>query len=229
MLSWRDRERIKTEEVLRRSATQSEQKSLSIDYPKWGSLGVSIFALIVSACAFYSQTIREVHDFRAIDFGSGVLLINAGNRTEALAEARFLYSDADWRPGDGGELGKSTGPVVLKPGEAQIIELEPTPTDKLDPPLRTSRHISIDFVIVDTRTGSTGNKVFLESVHGVNIVHEEQSEGPSRAVPRGRPAGHEAEQNTRISSVEVKVVGGSSPGRFDTTSYVQLYEGERLE
>jgi hypothetical protein len=213
MLSRRDRERIKTEEVLRRSATQSAQKWSSIDYSKWGSLGVSILALVVSASAFYSQTVREVHDFRAIEVENGVLLINAGNRTEALAEASYLYSDADWKPGQGGQSGKSAGPVILKPGEAQIIKLERIPTDNLADNLRMSRHIAIYFVIVDTRTGRTGNKAFLEIELGVTVEHGVPfDEVP--AVPRGRAAGE---------------IGGAAPGRFDTTSYVQLYEGKEVE
>jgi hypothetical protein len=217
MLSWRDRERIKTEEVLRCSATQAAQHWWSIDYAKWGSLVVSIFALIVATSAFYNQTIREVHDFRAIDFGSDIdiLLINAGNRTEALVEARFLYSGADWRSGKGGQLGEPTGPVVLKPGEAEIIHLLPIATDHLDDAsLRTSRHISIEFLIVDTRASRVGNEVFLESVLGVKVIHEYPREGPGVPGPGG---------------VIMKAISSAGRGPFDTTSYVQLYAGKQVE
>jgi hypothetical protein len=83
----------------------------------------------------------------------------------------------------------------LKPGEAQVIHLLPIPADKLDPSLRASQHISIDFLIIDTRTGSSGQKVFVETVLGVNIVHGE----------------------------------GTAPGRYDKTTYADLYGGEKVE
>jgi hypothetical protein len=138
----------------------------TIDYAKWASVTISILALAVSASTFYMQTIHEIHDFRTVDFGSSVLLINAGNRTETLARARYLYSEAKWKPGGGGDQGETTGPIVLKPGEAQVIQLSPIPDEKLNSSLRTSRHVSIDFLIVNTRTGSGGQKVFVETVLG---------------------------------------------------------------
>ena len=191
------------------------------DNTKWLSLGIAVLSLIASAFTFYMQSLREVHDFRAVDFGQGVLLINAGNRTETLASAAYLYGPPDWSPDKGGQLGKSTEVVVLKPGDAQVIHVPELPSTDLEQQLRAARHVAIQFLIVDTHSGHNSNKVFVETILGVTIVHELTPDEKKRMAAGA----------SELSPGQLRLVstGGSGPGSYDKSAYMDLYKGEHVE
>lgn len=136
----------------------------SIDWAKWLSLVISLVALSASSYQFYLGSLREVHDFRAVEERDGVIVINAGNRTEVLASASRVYAPPPTvnRPREGTP---PVGPFVFKPGDAQFISLPQIGDDVLLKDMGPTQRRGYSFTILDTRAGknrgpTVGTEVF---------------------------------------------------------------------
>jgi hypothetical protein len=126
----------------------------------WIPLLISIVSFVFTAYSWYYQ-IREYHDFKASiisifqdrstdTFSGKLLLLNTGNRAEVMLSARLLL---------GPILGGTVGPVVLKPGDAVVVDMSgKSPTIQSvfsDPNIEPdSLQLGIIYLIADTRSGN---------------------------------------------------------------------------
>jgi hypothetical protein len=131
MLSWRDRERIKTEEALRRNAALPAKK-------RWASLSyasvTATLALLISGSSLYFSTFYEhralsiaiptIPDTKyrspdRLDVSVATVISNRGNRYETVLAVYLTLVQGGTRRNR-----TPSGPYVLKPGESLPVPLE---------------------------------------------------------------------------------------------------------
>jgi hypothetical protein len=186
-----------------------EEKSSSTPiWHVWAPITISGLSFALSLYSWHYQT-REHHEFKASvveihednpqkGYKGKALLLNTGNRAEALISARFIF---------GSLLGDTVGPIIVKPGEAAIIDLagtSPALSDIFsDPNVVKNRSFTIGviYVIADTRSGQKNKDMYLESRARFTTIHLD---------------------------TEQKMAIGASPSPSDIgASFVDLYQGRR--
>jgi hypothetical protein len=130
MLSWRDRQNIREQEVFRAKLNFVKRKRFSFNF----SIILSLVALIISGLAFYltnfyinrtlSVAITPEPPVWTLEFEDKPLeftpvVLNSGNRSETILGA-YLSIETDLGAAKG-EI--SQGPLVIKPGDSVVVKV----------------------------------------------------------------------------------------------------------
>jgi hypothetical protein len=179
----------------------------------WLPILISVVALFVSLGTLYYDHWREKHSLKAvisrIEYRDPttveIVIRNVGNKSEVLSSAKLISAKDD--SGGGRLSSEQIGPFVIEPNEAIVQKFQTKPrlykelkqNDELDG--SNGLHIGIIFSILDFRSNSRGERIYVEKYVPFTIIH--------------------FDENGNIT--------GAKPAKENTESFVELYSGQIIE